>query len=79
MALCIDESSRGSLTGLISVLLRNTMFIFSPMNPLGSNAPKSMKIVYANGKWGHATALGWATGRLPLFGSPEGLRGGSRL
>jgi hypothetical protein len=30
-----DESSRTSLTGL-SVLLRNAMFIFTPMNPVGS-------------------------------------------
>jgi hypothetical protein len=29
-----DESSRTSLTGL-SVLLRNTMFIFTPTNPVG--------------------------------------------
>ena len=33
--LCFDESSRTSLTGLI-VLLRNAMFIFTLMNPVGS-------------------------------------------
>jgi hypothetical protein len=35
MKLRFDESSRTILTGL-SVLLRNAMFIFTPMNPVGS-------------------------------------------
>jgi hypothetical protein len=33
--LCFDEPSRTSLTGLI-FLLRNEMFDFTPMNPVGS-------------------------------------------
>jgi hypothetical protein len=36
MKLRIGESSRTSLTGL-SALLRNAMFIFPPMNPVGSS------------------------------------------
>jgi len=35
MQLRFDESSRTSLTGL-STFLRNSMFIFTPMNPAGS-------------------------------------------
>ena len=42
MKLRFDESSRTSLTGL-SVLLRNAMFIFILMNPVGSILGRSRK------------------------------------